>query len=329
MITTKTVLVLGAGASEPYKFPLGRELVKRVCDFAGSPGAEEWCKGMRDHLYNAHSADVGYWNTLLSRIRGLGTELGIARPGSIDEFLERRPDIADAGKLVIAKILLDAEQASKHHLYGDRTKGHWYDFLRSRLVSSPEDFGQNRLRIITFNYERSLEHYLFESLWPYYRIDIEKEEYAGMMNQIGVIHIYGSLGPLPWQSKAHTVRYGTKAHEEIWEAGKSIRILHEGTGDEVEENLSKAREWLEWADRILFLGFGFHPDNVARLRLNEKLRMDRMIQATCRGLALTNKDAAELCTPWAHRGIGPIPAVEFPDSEADCYTFLHDFVVLS
>ena len=34
MINTKTVLVLGAGASYPYGFPLGAELHDRICRYA-------------------------------------------------------------------------------------------------------------------------------------------------------------------------------------------------------------------------------------------------------------------------------------------------------
>ncbi len=171
----------------------------------------------------------------------------------------------------------------------------------------------------------SLEHWLYESLWPYYSADTSEEEYRNVMNQIPILHIYGSLGPLPWQSVTGIVGYGAQGYAEILIASKSIKVLHEGTAHEVNDNFRKAQEWMRWANRIVFLGFGFHPDNVERLGLRDVLKGNKRITATCKGLDLTNKEAVEFCTGAPKSR----PSVNFPDSKADCYTLLHDYVVLS
>jgi hypothetical protein len=336
MIKRKTVLVLGAGASAPYGFPTGIALVRGVRALAGSLETGNWCGGFLEFVQHNRPKEVSFWGDLRGQMKVLSGELDKARPPSIDQFLELRPDIADVGKLVIGILLLRAEGKSTERFQSDATEGHWYDFLKSQLLSSTDVFEQNQIRVITFNYERSLEYYLFDSLWPCYCKKMTEDEYREAMNKIYFLHVYGSLGPLPWQSQEDAVQYGSYDYGQILAASMNIKVLHEGEGDGVTANFSKACEWLGWADRVLFLGFGFHPDNVARLRLSEKLRRDQEIQATCKHLVLTNRDNVEFCTSWALRpknlrkDLDPICAVQFPeDREADCYALLHDYVVLS
>ena len=319
MIQKKTVLVLGAGASQPYRFPTGSELVQRMREYAESPGPE-------------------YFRTLSVPVRGdtalgeLAEQLKIARPNSIDEFLEHRQDLADAGKTLIAILLLHAEKASEQHLWGNATEGDWYSFLKGQLVGAFDSLGQDQVRIVTFNYDRSLEHYLYQSLRPYYQAKDDRD-YGRKISQIRFLHIYGSLGLLPWQSPGKAVPYGAPASvpKHVINARGNIKTLDEGDDGEVQRHIAEAREWLRWAERILFLGFGFHPASVERLALAAVLRPDQDIRATCKGLDRTSRDAVEFCTSWAYRpsNTSGCVAIQFPDVDADCYGFLHDHAVLS
>lgn len=104
--------------------------------------------------------------------------------------------------------------------------------------------------------------------------------------------------------------------------------MQEG-GGEVQERFKLAHEWLNWAGRVIFLGFGFHPDNMRRLSL-KSLRSDQERKSTCLGLSLELREKAVSCTNWAApKAIGPVCAIDFPDPEADCYKLLHDYVALS
>ena len=336
MIATKTVLVLGAGASAPYGLPTGGELVRRIRKFALSVEAGNWWGAFREYIEINKPQQLSRWQHLDAKMKDLGRQLQTARPYSIDEFLERRPDITDVGKLVLAIQLLQAERKSGGQLQSDADGDHWYDFVKSRLVGSAERLEQNRIRVITFNYERSLEHYLFESLRPYYANDLTDDDYRNMMNGMPVVHIYGSLGFLPWQSDTAVVAFGAQGYGEILTATETIKILHEGTRDDVQGNLERAKEWLNWADRVVFLGFGFHEDNVERLGLGTTLRKNQQIYGTCHGLDHTRKSKVEYCTQWAVRpdqargGVPPRCAIRFPDKkEAKCYEFLHGYVDLS
>jgi hypothetical protein len=316
MITTKTVLVLGAGASAPYEFPTGDALIRGIRDLAGSLDTESWCIGFLEYMNHHVPKEALSRCDLATRMKALSTELRQARPFSIDEFLGRRPDLADAGRLVISICLLQAEHKSEAKLQSDGTPGHWYDYLKSKLVGSAETLGHDQLRLITFNYERSLEHFLYQSLGPYYSRALTEDAYTAAIKQFRFLHIYGSLGPLPWQSATGAVPYGAQGYQEILTATKSVKVLHQGAEDAVQQNFKTAQEWLQWADRVLFLGFGFHKDNVERLKLREIHKGAKEISGTCKALDRTSKDSVQSC-------------VTFPNSHADCYTFLHDHVVLS
>ncbi len=325
MITKKTVLVLGAGASEPYRFPIGRRLAAEIRGFADSSAAPNLCRNLRKCVRDAASEETVFLNDLPLRMKELGAALTKALPLSIDQFLELRSDVADAGRVAIAKSLLQAERASADPLWDENTDGHWYAFLRSKLICPIDMLRENQLRIITFNYDRSFEHYLCESLWPFYSNGTPEEKHYKVMTQIRILHVYGSLGPLPWQSPTSPVSYGADTDEEILTASMSIKILYEGTRDDVRRRFNTAQEWLDWADRIVFLGFGFHGDNVKRLDLPNTLKNKKTVTATCKGLDLTNKEAVQFCTGASRSQ----PSINFPNSTADCYTLLHDHVVLS
>ena len=54
-----------------------------------------------------------------------------------------------------------------------------------------------RVAVITFNYDRTFEHFLKHALWTYYRLtEAEAEKFA---RSLVVHHPYGSLGKLQWQ----------------------------------------------------------------------------------------------------------------------------------
>ncbi len=298
MIATKTVLVLGAGASAPYGFPTGGALVELIANDFASPRFAKAEKVMPE----------GY-RILTGRLRQ-------AQHNSIDEFLENHPSFADIGRQAIALHLLPAESHSGATLMDLTKKDHWYRYLKGQL-GPLGTFGKNQLRIISFNYDRSVEHYLYETS----RTSDERindQQCVEILKQLPVLHVYGNLGPLPWQSRIGTIPYGGSTPEpcaeEIRQAAMNIKILHQGTDDEVQQNFRIAQEWLKWAERIVVLGFGFHHANVERLALTETFQGKREVVGTCKDLALTNRAAA------LH--------VTFPRPAADCYTLLHDHVVL-
>jgi hypothetical protein len=150
------------------------------------------------------------------------------------------------------------------------------------------------------------------------------------------VHIYGSLGPLPWESCGNPIEYGTTDRADIVQrAGENIQVMHEGSADSIQENLEKAKKWLQRAERVLFLGFGFHEDNVKRLALDKVLRKEQDISGTSYNLDNTYRSNVEYCSPWALKpgnlrpDLSPIPTIRFPDDKVKCYEFLHRYADLS
>jgi hypothetical protein len=166
---------------------------------------------------------------------------------------------------------------------------------------------------------------------------MKDEEYTAAIKQLQFLHIYGSLGPLPWQSATDAIPYRT--HDDnygaVLTAAKNIKVLHQGAEDTVERNFATAQDWLAWADRIIFLGFGFHKDNVERLALANVLTKKQKISGTCYLLNYTDRNRVEYCTSWARRLEHVVdqkqvrPAISFPDKQAKCYDFLYEYADLS
>ena len=304
MITKKTVLILGAGASMDYGFPSGRQLLNEIKDGISN---------MRKELFGK----LAEYEPIPDKISDFYDNLIRSDPLSIDAFLERLTDYIPLGKLAIVMKLYPQEIENK--LY-DQKSLHWYQYLFDRLsqnASSPEEFGNNQLAIITYNYDRSIEHYLYIVFQTQYDLRKDERKCAEIMRKIPIIHVYGSLGLLPWQENGISVKpYGLKRvssalmqsvittkdlprqdflnqrkaynlQKDIEEASNNIKIIPEDK--DTSEEFGKAIEQLRLAERIYFLGFGYHETNLRRLRM-EDFKLKEPF-GTCVGMAKTELNA--------------------------------------
>jgi hypothetical protein len=251
MIKTQTVLVLGAGASMPFGFPSGRGLWQHIVGRLSEPASD---------LVQV-LVDLGHGKVLAEFRR----ELLHARPPSVDVFLDDRREYLTVGKAAIACGLIPYETASRGQMF-DASNNHWYDYLYHRLTDCKRDeFQGNRLSIVTFNYDRSLEFYLFTTLTS--RWGLKNTECAELLNAVPIIHVYGQLGNLPELTPANGLPYGADLNRGAVEhAMAHILLLPEA--DAKSPALKQAHELLRVA-RICFLGFGYHPTNLERLRVGE------------------------------------------------------------
>ena len=81
--------------------------------------------------------------------------------------------------------------------------------LSDERVSSNE-FSEHALSIITFNYDRSLEEYLYRVLGALYNRDAEE-----LVQGLSIIHVHGDLGPLDWESQRGRKYGGPFAMENV------------------------------------------------------------------------------------------------------------------
>jgi hypothetical protein len=274
MKKNRTTLVLGAGSSCAFNYPTGASLRTEILSLASPPYREL-----------SKQADLLQFKnpTLIEFIDAFRK----SQMQSIDAFLARRPEFVDIGKRAIAGILLSCEESSKLDKT-DYVDG-WQQYLWNKI--STEAWGNldfSWLRIITFNYDKSLEQYLINAIQHSYNkslIDAETK-----LSSLKIIHVYGSLGAALSFEEGY-LQHGigpNAAHI----AAHSIQVIPEGRDDS--PSIRQAKEHLLWANKIAFLGFGFDKTNMGRLDSQTTCRRsipgehglprNRKIYATCKGM---------------------------------------------
>ena len=251
MIDKQTTLILGAGASAPFGFPTGYELLRRVIDWADvNPGQTN------------PSLFPEFDKTQINEFR---EALEKSSKKSVDSFLEHRPEFITIGKRAMAMALIQCEH--QPHLFKRDGKS-WYEYLFNHLNAKFEDFGQNQLSILTFNYDRSLEHFLFTALKNSY--GKSDEECAEKLKSIAIIHLHGDLGELPHFGNTLVRPYNTDITQATLRiATERIKIVHESAA--IEPQFEQARHILSASETICFLGFGYDPVNLERLGIRNRI----------------------------------------------------------
>jgi len=300
MIRRKTVLILGSGASKPYRFPLGRGLMNEILFYLDKKNQNNWFNKLRE----LEIEDEDY-------ISNFHNELFYSGRKSVDKFLEHRTEFLEIGKITIALALIPYE--NKDILFDIQVReDSWYEYLFDKLDAPIDLFEQNKLSIITFNYDRSFEQYLFTVIKHSY--PISEEKCINMLNNISIIHVHGRLGALPWQ-KGPGRPYKTKATlNQIKIASEQIMVISEKIDTSPE--FEKAFRLMENADKIYFLGFGYDDLNLSRLKIDKVT--NKVIVGTSYGLGKT--EVRSIKGKWRN--------ISFPNSSYKILEFLKNTVPL-
>jgi hypothetical protein len=252
MITT---LILGAGTSCPYGYPTGAELLIRVKEVLA-----------REKV----GLDAEIW-------RGL-EHIGIE---SLDAYMNLNEASGPRIKEVIAELIHSYEDENGFNLPAKESP--YAKFMATIPPEKYEDF-----RIISFNYDRSLEFYLTRGIQALKRSGTQQA--FQLLNNLKIIHVHGRLSNLP--------------HEEGFENNHARQEMHYGYYSKVLPQLKRARSnrdshpylerdligpitlhgqqtlkncfenngvcepartAIEESDRVCFMGFGFHATNMATL----------------------------------------------------------------
>ena len=259
MIETPTTLILGAGASYPYGFPLGRKLVEDILElFPQSNHSNDRIRSANSHF----DIMLGNLDIDISLMNRFSRNLRDSKIDSIDSFLEikENSNFLEIGKMSILYALHRYEK-SEELLRIDN----WYRVLWNSLkTKSIEYFKLNKLSVITYNYDRSLEYYLLSCIKNTYDLD-EKDACDLLFNTINIIHIHGKIGVFNIENQTlnlninmfKTQDYGSeiKDKDKFKFLSKNIKIIHDENINESEE-LKQANEILATTTRICFLGFG-------------------------------------------------------------------------
>lgn len=293
MFRSKTVFVLGAGSSAEVDMPVGETLKDKISDklnieytqaifgklISGDRGiARAFLRHSKDQN-NGYEDNSRYVEKAQSMRRALPHAI------SIDNLLDahRGDEIAElCGKLGIFQSILESERNSR--LFSDadgrikfeQLNGTWFSEFVKILT---EDVSKNEfdslftnVSFINFNYDRCLEHYLLHALSNYY--DIDEKTVAAILKNLKVLRPYGSVGMLPWQNSNSnwTISFGSDkflSDNDLYEQDKGEALLRVAkqikTFNEKQHSPSDLEEMhglISDADKIVFLGFAFHRQNL-------------------------------------------------------------------
>lgn len=247
MIETPTLFVIGAGGSAAALYPTGEALTEKIL-----------VDLRRGEILHRKTLQAGFAEEQIEAFR---SSLHDSSLNTIDSFLELMPDFRGIGTFAIAAELISNENEETLIALG-RTS--WYGKLRRVLGKGTEELHRSHVKFVTFNYDRSLEHFLFKA---YSAVGVPNtEKLPHLMRNLGFIHMHGSLSPLPWWQKDASRPYAaTSDTAMILASSKQIALAHESLS--IDYAGLTISQLIEEAQTIYFLGFGFAPENMNKLGL--------------------------------------------------------------
>jgi hypothetical protein len=281
MFRKQTVFIIGAGAGADIDMCMGSVLIDEIArdvDFFFEAGELKrgnfavW-EAARRTVKTKEEA-----NALLAAGRRIS--VGICSSGSIDNYIHHHrndPAIKTVGKIAIGNTILTYERKSK--LFPERdvfpsrfrdrtgTEQSWlHSFFRllgeGLVVGETLDSIFDNVSVLTFNYDRCFEQYLWKSLQD--RFSIGEDEATKLMSKLRIHHPYGKLGHLPWEG-SDGLSFGAEPRTtDLAELAKNIRTYNEEV--QQDKKLDEALGWVSSALTLVFLGFHFHDQNVELIK---------------------------------------------------------------
>jgi len=289
-MTKKTVLVLGAGSSVEFGLPAGNKLASEIRQRLHPHTSAQperliadrtvWASIHADdfaQLQNGRISGPEYdrrFDALKQALETICRGLGLSR--SIDDFLYNHgtnQSVVDIGKMAIVSAILDAERYSSIYALEtlsatdrlDKHRDTWLYKLFTHLQTGVRRESANEifstLQIINFNYDRCVEHFLACAVEDAY--SLTRTEAERIVSNLDIVHPYGQVGWLPWQGrKEHTAPFGaTISAEELSGLSAQIKTFTEQNHSDSER--AQLRAMIREARVVVFLGFGFHKQNMA------------------------------------------------------------------
>ncbi len=320
MIQESTLFILGAGASRPYGYPTGSELRQEICScFVKDSSA----------YFEKQGATGARLRNALDRAEEFTNRFYNSSTKSIDLFLARNPEFMVVGKWAIIFRILAAERNSTFREQMANRNHDWYSYLFEKLTDDlvkKEEyrrFCENKLSFITFNYDRSLEHFLYESLLNSFH-GIGSKRIVEQLSKLRIIHVFGQVAGLEWQDLESKFPYGTDVNRlDVQRLADKLRIIYE-ENDNPEPELEETRRLISDAQRIFFLGFGYAKENLELLNIPHILRIGQRIHGTA--LGSTEKESSDIRSLLAISRDGQILQSDAKIHNWDCVQLLRQYL---
>lgn len=296
MFEARTVFVLGAGASQEVGLPVGSGLLEQICklieirfDYMSQKNGDFLIVDALKIMLN-EGREVERLN---AHIQAAHQVLRSAEQGlSIDNIVDalENEEVERVAKLGIVRAIQLAEGASRcfakpsdHRKELDLVSFNksWYDSFTKAICEKRRKSEVARIfdniSIVSFNYDRCIERYLPFSIANYY--GISTQEVIDIMPSLKIVRPYGIAGLLPWM-KGPPDKYQSENRLDalrLANASEMIRTFTQGVADEATSQL--IRQEISRAERIVFLGFAFHPQNMKILEAEVNQRTEVLATA--------------------------------------------------
>lgn len=284
-------IILGAGASFDFGFPTGIELCEEIYKGWLNPN-DKYIKFYKHHLKDGEKNE----SEIEKSISDLAYQFYYSGALSVDDFLSRlnnKVDI-DFGKMTITDLILKKENDSVSNQGGKQLfqwRNNWLrkifakEFRFETVEELIKKIEESPVRFITFNYDRSLEYYLFTAIKNYYGDGQKAKE---IYKTIEIHHIYGKLGPLEGEVNDDTEHfnygesYGRGSDEnKIYKCSSNIKVINENKNG-AKQIIEKCYQWIKQSDKVYILGFGFLNSNYKLLGIDD-------YKESCKGKIPENK----------------------------------------
>lgn len=289
MIDTPTLFILGAGASKPYGYPTGAELRSDIVN-----NFKTYFEKFKNWQRSNEANDAHYLIDDFVNIFKASSLL------SIDKYLSLNPNFSYIGKIAITTCIFNSEQKSwfNEDMNPADCKEDWYKYLYNRMTANfnkPGDyvnFSENKVAFITFNYDRSLEYFLYNSYYHSFYQSLQGNGNIQDYVKFPIEHVYGVVSPLSFSEWPHSHDYkkNKNYYNSVSNSSKGIRVIgEERTGPSIKDNVTKL---LQNYKRIFFLGFSYAPENLEVIGLPNSINENWKIFGTAKGM--TEKERNEV-----------------------------------
>lgn len=338
MIRTKSTLIIGPGAGLEIEMPDRSDLLNKIAqgfDFKRL-GSELQTRDMvmLARHFEEFSRQIG---TTPGRLREASETIRVSAliGSTIDAVLEQHsndPAALAAAKLAIVYYTLQSEARSplalEPKVEGDlplRGSENWL-FQLGRLITSgvPRHRVEHcfdDLSIISFSYDRSIQHYLPFVVAMAFGMTLNEARQL-VAAKLNITHPFGNAGRLPWeQGDAPDADWGNEEPSNIHDLVKEIQTASERGGNpQYEASLHSA---LAESRKIVFLGYDFDPQTIGFL-FGQSLSHDPEAIAAVQGMNMPTQ-ATVLRTLKRCTGIEDEAQISILDTR--CFQMMRDYAL--
>lgn len=321
MFKSKTVFIVGAGASREVGLPTGEEIklqIKNNLNFRFesitnrlASGSPKIAGAIQEYVRREKPEDILQLrqvriNTFYHKAAVINEALPHAI--SIDNLLDAHAGdkhVELCGKFAIIQSILDSENKSSLRInrndkenaidFWSLSKANvWFSLFVRILAENVTKEGLDKIfdnvTFLSFNYDRCIEHYLYHSLMSYYSLN--EAEIINVMKNFKIHYLYGNVGCLPWKNnnRSDCVSYGCQ-NADMVSLVNQIKTFTERKHEENE--IAEIRSIVQSAEVMVFLGFAFHRQNLELLKPRGLCKAKRIF-ATGYGISNSDREVLEL-----------------------------------